>query len=648
MKIFSTLLVLLASLGATALRAQTTATPVITLASGSYAMPTSTTITDSTSGASILWCYVATGSCTPGTAYTASIYLNPASTETICANATASGYSGSSTVCHEYTRAEAQTATPSITLASGTYAMPTSTTITDPTSGASILWCYVATGSCTPGTAYTGSIYLDPASTETICANAAASGYTPSGTACNSYIAGNAISFSYSDGMVTMSTSIAGASIFYTLDGSTATEASIEYISGNPITVAPGTTINAAAVQMTSGGGTGVAVQNGQVTTSDWKTVLSSSETQSAPYVSSYNTPRIDYGPGNNTCADGVCGIATQIGMVANQSFPSVTGSGTATNFNMTTESLSGAGGGLQVLWPYDTGTVGCDSCTSMIEDFYIWPQYTASINPANVENWELDMNSWNVTIPTYGYLGASFQCSIIDGGWQYNGQHAPGWTNFSGTGFSSMTKINHDCQLPFGTLSAGITSTTQQSFTVTPNVTGSVTAATVEPGMIVLIGNEEILCTASSGNTCTASQRGWAGTTPATHVAGALFSGSVHVQYHVTFKPGDTSVCMENGASGTAVECVFIDYLIVNNVKYDFHSIYGTQTVSGVSGYSALTVPAYNYTYGIDRVFDQKQIDVASGIGSPTSPVQVGEFIDRDNVTASFGVVGSATYVVP
>jgi hypothetical protein len=648
MKKNSMLLVLIASLSATALHAQTTATPVITLASGSYTFPSSTTITDSTSGASILWCYVASGSCTPNTSYTAAIYLNPATTETICANATASGDSVSSTVCHEYTRADAQTATPSITLASGMYAMPTSTTITDPTSGAAILWCYVATGSCTPSTAYTGSIYVDPASTETICASATASGYTPSGTACNSYTAGTTISFSYSNGKVTMSTSIVGASIFYTLDGSTATEASIEYIPGNPITVAPGTTINAAAVQMTSGSNTGVAVQNGQATTSDWKTVLSSSESQSAPYVSSYNTPRLDYGPGNNTCADGVCGIPTQIGMVPNQSLPSATGGGTATNFNMTTENLSGAGGGLQVLWPYDTGSVGCDSCTTMIEDFYIWPQYTASINPANVENWELDMNSWNVAIPTYGYLGASFQCSIIDGGWQYNGQHAPGWTNFSATGFSSMTKINHDCQLPFGKLSAGITSATQQSFTVTPNVTGSVTAATVEPGMILLVDNEEILCTAASGNTCTASQRGWAGTAPATHAAGALYSGSVHVQYHVTFKPGDTSVCKENGSSGTAVECVFIDYLIVNNVKYDFHAIYGTQTVGGVPGYSALTVPAYAYTYGIDRVFDQKQIDVASGIGSTSAPAQVGEYIDKDNVTASFGVLGSQTYVVP
>jgi len=46
--------------------------------------------------------------------------------------------------------------------------------------------------------------------------------------------------------------------------------------------------------------------------------------------------------------------------------------------------------------------------------------------------------------------------------------------------------------------------------------------------------------------------------------------------------------------------------------------------------------------------VFDQKQIDVAKEIVSPSSPVQVGEWIDRDNVTASLGVVGSASYEVP
>lgn len=651
MKLISAFLVLLTSLGcAIVSRASTTATPVITLATGTYVMPTSTTITDSTPGASIKWCYTGTGTCTPATAYSGSIYINPASKETICANATASGYTASATACNYYTKATGQTATPVITLATGTYVMPQNTTITDSTNGASIKWCYTGTGTCTPATAYSGSIYVDPASTETICADATASGYTASATACNYYTAesNGDITFTYNNGQVTMSTTLQNASIFYTLDGSTATEASIEYT--GPVTASAGTVINAVAVQMENNGNMGVAVQNGQINPSNWKTVLASTSTQSAPYTSHYNSPNIQYGSGGGVCNQGVCGIPTTLGMIANQPRPTVTGSSTATNFNMTTQNLSGAGGGLQVLWPYNepSGTTGgCDSCTSMIEDFYIWPQYTSSINPANVENWELDMNSWNLTIPTYGYLGASFQCSILDGGWQYNGQHAPGWTNFSSTGFSTMTKINHDCQFPFGTLSTAITSATQQSFTVSPNVTGSVTAATVEPGMILLIDNEEILCTASNGNTCTASKRGWAGTGATTHSAGALYMGSVHVQYHVTFDPGQ-NVCKLDGTSGAAVECVFIDYMTLNNVKYNFHTIYGEQTVNGVGGYSALTVPAYNYTYSPDRVFDQKQIDVKSGIGSPSSPAEVGEFIDRDNVTASWGILASSSYTVP
>jgi hypothetical protein len=99
---------------------------------------------------------------------------------------------------------------------------------------------------------------------------------------------------------------------------------------------------------------------------------------------------------------------------------------------------------------------------------------------------------------------------------------------------------------------------------------------------------------------------------------------------------------------TGDPVECIFIDYLILNNVKYDFHTIYGEKTVSGVAGYSALTIPAWVYTYSSDRVFDQKQIDVKSGIGSTSSPAEVGEFVDRDNVTASWGILASASYTVP
>ena len=165
-----------------------TAAPVLAPATGAYALPQSATITDSTSGASILWCSAATGNCTPTTAYTGAISVT--ASETICANATASGYAQSSTVCNPYTAQTPQTAPPVFSLAAGTYVMPQNTTITDATSGASIFWCYIAAGTCTPATPYAGSIYMDPATSLVICANATAPGYTQSSAVCGTYTAG--------------------------------------------------------------------------------------------------------------------------------------------------------------------------------------------------------------------------------------------------------------------------------------------------------------------------------------------------------------------------------------------------------------------------------------------------------------------------
>jgi len=65
--------------------------------------------------------------------------------------------------------------------------------------------------------------------------------------------------------------------------------------------------------------------------------------------------------------------------------------------------------------------------------------------------------------------------------------------------------------------------------------------------------------------------------------------------------------------------------------------------------GYSLLTVPAFTLDSSWpDSAFDQKQIDVWPLSGSTSNPVQVGEFTDQDNVTASFGVAGAASYTVP
>jgi len=241
-RIITALLILLASLSATALRAQTTATPVITLATVTYTMPTSTTITDSTSGASILWCYIASGTCTPATSYTAAVYLDPTTSETICANATVSGYSVSPNVCHTYTNSGSQvTAAPVITLATGTYAMPTSTTITDSASGASILWCYVASGTCTPATSYTAAIYLDPTASEVICATATASGYSVSSTVCNTYTNGG--SQTTTAPVITLATGTYAMPTSTTITDSTS-GASILWCSATSATCTPATSYN--------------------------------------------------------------------------------------------------------------------------------------------------------------------------------------------------------------------------------------------------------------------------------------------------------------------------------------------------------------------------------------------------------------------
>lgn len=161
----------------------TAATPVITLSPGTYTMPQTTTITDSTGGSTITYDQVTSGTCTPNTTYTGAVTINAAST-TVCAYATASGFNQSATATSAYT--QSVTATPAITLAGGTYTFPQTTTITDPTGGATILYCTgTYGGSCIPGTTYTGTITIS--TTESLCSNATATGYQVSALRCNNY-----------------------------------------------------------------------------------------------------------------------------------------------------------------------------------------------------------------------------------------------------------------------------------------------------------------------------------------------------------------------------------------------------------------------------------------------------------------------------
>jgi polygalacturonase len=182
------------STSVTATIATAAATPVITLAAGTYTFPQSTTITDSTSGSSILTCTVAgTGGCTPVNAYSGAIMISTTPTQTVCANATAPSYAQSATACSTYTSGGggATVATPVFTTPTGTYSMPlnggSGAVITDSTSGSSIFYCYSGGHTCTPGTSYIGAITVNPVAIEYLCANATAPGDTPSATACVTY-----------------------------------------------------------------------------------------------------------------------------------------------------------------------------------------------------------------------------------------------------------------------------------------------------------------------------------------------------------------------------------------------------------------------------------------------------------------------------
>jgi len=164
-----------------------------------------------------------------------------------------SGGGGSSTPTPPVTQT---VATPSFSPAAGSFSSAQSVAISDATAGATI---YYTTDGSTPtssSTKYTAALAI--AATTTIEAIAEETGYTNSTVAKGTFTlnlpaaatpAFNPTPGAYtSDQSITLTDATAGASIYYTTDGSTPTANSTLYSAATPIVVNTTTTINAIAI----------------------------------------------------------------------------------------------------------------------------------------------------------------------------------------------------------------------------------------------------------------------------------------------------------------------------------------------------------------------------------------------------------------
>jgi hypothetical protein len=228
------------------------ATPTFTPAAGNYASAQNVTIATTTPSATI---YYTTNGSTPTTS--SNVYTGPisvATSQTIKAIATASGFANSAIASAAYTITNTQVATPTFSPAAGTYTSPQSVTISTTTPSATI---HYTTNGATPtasSATYGGPISVT--ASQTIKAIAIASGLTNSAVATATYTINLAPAatptFSPGGGTytsaqsVTISTTTPSATIHYTTNGSTPTTGSIVY--AGPIAVNSSETIKAIAV----------------------------------------------------------------------------------------------------------------------------------------------------------------------------------------------------------------------------------------------------------------------------------------------------------------------------------------------------------------------------------------------------------------
>jgi trimeric autotransporter adhesin len=226
------------------------ATPTFSLAAGTYLSAQTVTIADATSGATVYYTVNGTTPTTASTKYTAPIVVS--ATETLKAIAIATGFSLSIVASASYTITP-PAATPTFSPAAGTYTAAQTVKIADATPGAAVYYTIDGTTPTTSSPKYTAPIVVS--TTETLKAVAIATGFSLSDVSSAAYTiapAAAAPTFSPVGGSylasqtVTIVDTTVGATIYYTVDGTTPTTSSTKYTA--PFKVTTTETVNAVAV----------------------------------------------------------------------------------------------------------------------------------------------------------------------------------------------------------------------------------------------------------------------------------------------------------------------------------------------------------------------------------------------------------------
>ena len=230
----------------------TAATPTFSMPGGTYTGTQSVTLSDTTPNSTIFYTTNGTTPNNSSTEYSGAISVS--STETIEAIAVASGFSNSAVASATYTIQTPTAATPILSPAMGTYTSVQSVTITDSTAGATIYYTTNGTTPTASSTVYSGAISVS--STETVEAIAVANGFSNSAVATAAYtinlaaaatpVISPAAGTYSSTQSVTITDATAGATIYYTTNGTTPTASSTVY--SGAISVSTTETIEAIAV----------------------------------------------------------------------------------------------------------------------------------------------------------------------------------------------------------------------------------------------------------------------------------------------------------------------------------------------------------------------------------------------------------------